>query len=78
MVFALRHDVTRVALEAPQDKEHLEQRQNLPTQTSKQDCHFKKMIDFLLLRGFGQGTYGKATNHLHGEKTLPYTSGAIY
>ena len=25
MVFALRHDVTRVALEAPQNKEHLEQ-----------------------------------------------------
>ena len=25
MVFALRHDVTRIALEAPQNKEHLEQ-----------------------------------------------------
>tara|TARA_B100001287_G_scaffold104929_1_gene88172 strand:- start:996 stop:1238 length:243 start_codon:yes stop_codon:yes gene_type:complete len=80
MVFALRHDVTRVALEAPQDKEHLEQRQNLPTQTSKQDCQFKKMIDFIFtfIEGFCQGTYGKVTNHLHGKKTLPYTSGASY
>ncbi|MEC8312325.1 MAG: hypothetical protein VXZ52_00305, partial [Candidatus Thermoplasmatota archaeon] len=52
VVFALRHDVTRVILRSPQDKENLDSLQNVNQIPPMLNVHF-----YFNQRGSGEGFY---------------------